>query len=328
MVAIKATEGTGYIDPTFYNHRQGALSAGVETILYYHFARPDLNGAVAEADWLAHIVGPIRANDRVILDYEKEVPQATTSWAVEWLARAEQYYPGKIVFYSYEAYISERLQDPRLPKYPLWLADYTYNSANRPACPLPWKNYDYLQYTDRATGIPGVPGTVDANVSLTISTPTPPKEEGMILHDTDQFFKDHFTRIAPDHIHCKNGQDIAHGMLTFYMQTGGTLRLPLSHEIALDQAKYPGVVLQIFEGGIAVYDEKRTFDNPPVPGPCYLLKLDGGVGQSIIAKSLTDALQAQVVDLQKQLAALQSTPEAMQLQHLQSIISQIKTLAS
>src|SRR5439155_21218837 len=53
FVVMKATEGTGYVDPTYSSNRQGALAAGL-VVTAYHFARPDLHpaqaGAMAEAD--------------------------------------------------------------------------------------------------------------------------------------------------------------------------------------------------------------------------------------------------------------------------------------
>jgi GH25 family lysozyme M1 (1,4-beta-N-acetylmuramidase) len=165
-VAIKVTEGTGYTDPRFEENRAGAIAAGIDHILYYHFARPDLNFASTEADWMNSVLTSIRLQDAIMLDYEQNAPQSTSEWAYEWLSRMEQLYPGKkIVLYSYDSFIRARLQDSRLTKWPLYLANYTYNPSARPACPAPWKAYDYLQYTDKAT-IPGIAGVVDADIYL------------------------------------------------------------------------------------------------------------------------------------------------------------------
>jgi GH25 family lysozyme M1 (1,4-beta-N-acetylmuramidase) len=175
-IALKSSEGTSYIDPTFATNRANAKAAGVTDIWHYHFARPDLNNdPVKEAQFQARTVGEIGANDLVILDLEVNDARATAEWAYQFLAQQERSYPGQVGIYASSAYIQQRLQsDSRLSQYHLWLANWTYNPASRPACPLPWKNYIALQYTDRATGIPGIAGSVDADVFLGESSMTIP----------------------------------------------------------------------------------------------------------------------------------------------------------
>jgi hypothetical protein len=58
------------------------------------------------------------------------------------------------------------LQDNRLANYPLTLANWQYTPTERPPSPSPWPAYTYLQYSDRATSIPGIAGAVDANIYL------------------------------------------------------------------------------------------------------------------------------------------------------------------
>ena len=165
-IAMKATEGVGYIDPRFESYRAGALAAGIDCAIYYHFARADLgNSAQAEADWLHRIVGSIRPRDMIMLDFELTKPQCTAQWALAWLARQEQNYGGKLpTIYSYDAYVRGRLQDARLARFPLILANWQFHPQERPPCPPPWKEYMAVQYTDKAMNIPGIPGPVDANV--------------------------------------------------------------------------------------------------------------------------------------------------------------------
>ena len=168
VVAMKSSEGIGFADPTFSAHRAGAIAAGVDIVLYYHFARPDLgNSPEFEADYQHSVVGAIRDTDLMILDYEVNDARATADWAARWLTQQHQNYRGKLPgIYAATAYIHERLQDTRLAMYPLWLAQWTFDVAMRPQCPPPWRNYTALQYTDRAANVPGVPGTVDANIYL------------------------------------------------------------------------------------------------------------------------------------------------------------------
>lgn len=167
VIALKSSEGIGYTDPTFVSHRSGALAAGISTILYYHFARPDTgNDPVNEANWQYQVVGAIRAQDLIVLDFEVEDAKATAEWAYQFLLQQQRNYGKLPALYSSDAYIRERLQDSRLAAYPLWLADWTFDAAARPACPPPWAHYIGLQYTDRAISIPGIAGPVDADVFL------------------------------------------------------------------------------------------------------------------------------------------------------------------
>src|SRR5579884_1492601 len=85
-VAMKSSEGTGFIDPSFAVNRAKALEAGIDEIYYYHFARPDLgNNPVDEANFMQSVVGAIRPQDMIILDYEVQSPLATARWALAWL---------------------------------------------------------------------------------------------------------------------------------------------------------------------------------------------------------------------------------------------------
>lgn len=186
-IAMKTTEGIGFTDPSFASNRAKALAAGIDCILYYHFSRPDLsNTSVAEADYAHSVVGGIRTTDYIVLDYEVNTPLATADWAYGWLARQEQNYGGKLpAIYASSSYISTHLQDSRLPRYPLWLANWTFDPTARPASPAPWASYTWLQFSDAMTGIPGLSGKVDCNIDLGGSSmntvPTGWKDNGSVL---------------------------------------------------------------------------------------------------------------------------------------------------
>lgn len=166
-VSLRSSYGTGYTDQHFAAYRQGALDAGVDVIIFYHYAYPQFNSPEAEADYQHQIVGEIRPNDVLMLDYEENVSQATADWAYLWLARQEQNYGGKKpTIYASDSYIRQRLQDNRLARYPLTLANWQFTPTERPACPPPWSTYTYLQYTDKATSIPGISAAVDADIYL------------------------------------------------------------------------------------------------------------------------------------------------------------------
>lgn len=164
LVAIKATEGVGYTDPEYTSYRTGAINAGL-SIIYYHFARPDLgNSAVDEANWLHSVVGQIREQDMIMLDCEVNA-SGIAAWALAWLAQIKSLYGFAPTIYASTSYIQAHLQDSALAAYPLTLANWTYDASARPACPLPWFSYKYLQYSDRGT-VPGISGAVDVDVFL------------------------------------------------------------------------------------------------------------------------------------------------------------------
>lgn len=164
MVAMKATEGTGFTDPRYRANRTGAEAVGLR-IVHYHFARPDLNGAQAEATWFFQVVGNV-GDGLIMLDYEQNTPAATAEWAYEWLSKAAQLFGQTPTIYASTSFVQTHLQgEPRLSQFPLILANWTYDPAARPACPTPWTSYLAIQYTDKAS-VPGISGAVDANVWL------------------------------------------------------------------------------------------------------------------------------------------------------------------
>ncbi|HET8910761.1 MAG TPA: glycoside hydrolase family 25 protein, partial [Ktedonobacteraceae bacterium] len=166
-VSMRSSYGNGFTDQHFLAYREGALNAGIDVIIFYHYAYPQYNSAASEAAYQHQVVGKIRPNDVIMLDIEESVPQATASWAYNWLAQQEQNYGGqKPTLYASDSYIRERMQDNRLASYPLTLANWQFTPTEHPPCPPPWSKYTYLQYTDRASMIPGIAGTVDANLYL------------------------------------------------------------------------------------------------------------------------------------------------------------------
>jgi lysozyme len=313
---IKATEGTGYVDPLFEANRRGALAAGIEMIIYYGYARPQWNAPKAEADWLAKVVGRLRDSDDLMLDYEEKVREATADWSYKWLAKQESNY-GKIpIIYSYDAYIRQRLQDKRLAKYRLVLAKWSFHPTDRPPCPPPWSKYEFLQYSDKAI-IPGIAGPVDADiylggeveVSITIHTPGVGSE---------------FDEIDAQHWRSKrSGKIIQHAMLADYKQYGNADKCGLTflgHPMSEEIYYAPGKVKQHFQFGVRGWEEGKG---------CYSLPLydPNSPGQdpriAPLQKQVSD-LQAQIKQLQEQ--PVQSPEIEQQISDLQSLVNHYQGL--
>ncbi|SRR6266550_488093 len=334
-VAIKSSEGTGFTDPLFHTNRAKALAAGINEIYYYHFGRPDLgNSADAEANWQRSVVGNVRPNDRIILDLEVNAVQATGAWAYAWLAQQESNYSGNLPgIYASSAYILARLQDTRLKKYRLWVANWQFTPDERPPVPAPWSQYDFVQYTDKAS-IPGIPGVVDANIFLG-KEPSP--EETIVTIDlTNGTVASHFE--GSDTIwKCKgNGFLVGFAILNFYRSFGGRglcglefLGLPTSNETSVPNR--PGVVYQRFERGVVCYDPNlpHTIDNPPgaEKDNVYLLHIDEGLGMDIRVAQLAvenAGLTNQISTLQGEITALKALLASSNLGKIGALTKQIQ----
>lgn len=125
----------------------------------------------------------------------------------------------------------------------------------------------------------------------------------------------------------RSGYGVSHGILNYYRANNGILNLGVPRSDETSQMS--GVAIQMFERGIVCYDPAHILDRPPGSGDVYLLHIDGGLGQQMIAQPLTGALQAQIVSLKAQLA--QAQPAAVdalqgQIATLKARLTQIATL--
>lgn len=313
-VAIRSSYGYGYVDQHYQQYRTDALAAGIDEIIFYHYCYPEYNRPEVEADWQRRVIGSIRPADKIMLDDEENNLASNPQWAYDWLSRQKAAYQrpaADIWIYASADYIAHHLQDPRLRPYTLVEAIWQYSADETPPIPAPWRSYGALQYTDRATGIPGLPGVaVDANVVIEGDMP--------LLQLSDPMGK-HFVEVAPGRWHCQNtGVYLANAHLDFYRQAGGVFRLPLTEEIYLAALK--GTAIVVYEGAVAIYDPNNvTGQRPAGAGPVFLMKLnDGGVGQQIIAKPLLADLNAQITQLKADIAA---APDAAHVSGLEKQVA-------
>lgn len=178
-----------------------------------------------------------------------------------------------------------------------------------------WQTYawSYEQWEPRAhirqyqNGVNLAGHEVDYNESMAADFGQWGTGETEMLQLSDPMGKYFTSNAAGDRWHCaKTGQDLAYALLNFYRQCNGVFGLPITGELYL--AQYPGTAIQVCERAIPVYDPDRKIDNPPGAGSCYLLHIDSGVGQQLIAKPLLVALQSQVVSLTSELNTLKAQP--------------------
>jgi lysozyme len=157
-VIQKATQGLGFVDPTFATNRQKAQAAG---LLFgaYHFGT-GVGGGVAQANYFLATVADV-PHTLLALDLEANPVGPTMSLDdarafVTQVNAATGRYPG---LYS-GSYIKEELgngSDPVLKQCWFWLAQYD----PIPVVPVNWPTWTMWQYTDGAFGpephqVPGV----------------------------------------------------------------------------------------------------------------------------------------------------------------------------
>lgn len=153
---IKATEGTGLVDPRFHENWAAAKAAGLLRGAY-HFFHPSAD-PVAQAELFKSTVGGFLPGDLPpMLDWEQH--EGTPEMEVQNGLVFIQALGISPLLYSYESYFPELGSPQVLAQYPLWLANLNPN----PRVPAPWTKYTFLQYSDTGS-VPGIPDAVDLDL--------------------------------------------------------------------------------------------------------------------------------------------------------------------
>ncbi|WKE64262.1 glycoside hydrolase family 25 protein [Gallaecimonas kandeliae] len=156
----KATQGATYQDPTFREHREMALAAGLK-VGAYHFGTA--GDPIAQAESLLAVAGK---DSLLVLDFEgnpqgRDMSLEEAEHFVSHIQAVTGRYPG---FYSghsiKEALAQAGITSPDqtvLSKCWLWLAQY----SQAPLIPKAWESWTLWQYTDGAYGpephqVPGI----------------------------------------------------------------------------------------------------------------------------------------------------------------------------
>ena len=161
---IKATEGTGYVNPYFAQDWKGSKAAGVLRGAY-HFFHPETD-PVAQAKHFVSTVGPLGYDDLpsvIDLEITGGVGAGTiASRTKTFLKEVEDATGKRPILYTYVSFWASTLGNPAgFEGYPLWIANYGVNCPNVPG---DWKEWPFWQYTSSG-GISGVNGgNVDHNV--------------------------------------------------------------------------------------------------------------------------------------------------------------------
>lgn len=200
FLIIKATEGTGYVDPSCDKHYQRAKSKG-KLLGVYHFARPDLNkntaGAKAEAAYFVNNCKGYIKQAILVLDWEQPGTTGQVSWAKAWLDEVYRLTGVRPLIYMSASVVNGNNWSSISGNYGLWIAGYpnAYNVKNPPtptAGAMPykigsWKFWAIWQYSSGAGTLDYDIANMDANgwkayagvktTTTTATTPTPAKTE-------------------------------------------------------------------------------------------------------------------------------------------------------
>ena len=158
-VIYKATEGTGYTDPTYVQQQKGAKALGLKWGAY-HFANS--SDATQQANNFLKFAFP-DSDELFCLDWEDNGGDTMSlEQARQWIqiVEAELGRPGECVIYSGNT-AKEALgnkNDPFFGSRRLWLAQY----GPTPVCQKSWASYWLWQYSETGS-IPGINGDCDVN---------------------------------------------------------------------------------------------------------------------------------------------------------------------
>lgn len=147
IIAVKCTEGTGYLSPAFAEDWENVRHAGKKRMAY-HFFHPSISAIAQVRFFLDNVKGvSLLDGDTLALDHEStdgmEAP-AVAAAAVNFRAALEKETKCKLIIYTFRNFAwtgnCEGLGDS-----PLWIADPSH-PAGHPEVPLPWHRWDFHQY--------------------------------------------------------------------------------------------------------------------------------------------------------------------------------------
>ena len=198
FVFQKATEGINYVDPTAAGNTAGAAAAGL-LVGVYHFAHPDTNSAVAEANWFVQNASSYASTGdlRPVLDLEDGATlsaAALSQWVNDYCTTVRNALGVDPVIYCNTNYATNEV-DASVTSHDLWIANWSTaygdpNTTGSPPCGA-WgaNNWDFWQYSSTGS-VSGISGAVDLDVyqgdraaleaNFVIGNTPPPPDPGTI----------------------------------------------------------------------------------------------------------------------------------------------------
>ena len=168
FIIMKATEGTGYVDPMFATNYAGAKAAGLR-VTAYHFAAPDKTPgeAVAEANHFVDVAGLVDGDLVPALDLEvtgSMGPAALTAWVKAFLDQVTVRLGQQPMIYVSPSFWSTKVANTTAfaaAGYKmLWIAHWGVSSPTVPAQNWGGNSWTFWQYSN-CGHVPGISGCVD-----------------------------------------------------------------------------------------------------------------------------------------------------------------------
>ena len=167
---VKATEGTGYINPYCDKHVQQALNLG-KKVGFYHYAQNGQYTARQEAKFFINNCKGYLGKGIPVLDWEEATHDV--QWALEWLQTVERETGIKPMIYMSESVVNAYdWSSVANAGYGLWVAKYrdydpdlNYDMTNAGTEPSVkhWPFYAMWQFTSSGR-LDGYSGSLDCNV--------------------------------------------------------------------------------------------------------------------------------------------------------------------
>ena len=161
---IKSSEGMS-VDRTCDTHYQNAKNNGILRGVY-HFARPDLNDPIAEADyWVNNIEGYIH-DALLVLDWERN--ESNVTWAKFFLDRVYARTGVRPIIYMNVSAANGANWNSVIKDYALWCAGYPGNTNYNEQMRFPYSlnyNWNVIIWQFSSSGTVGGKRPVDLNIA-------------------------------------------------------------------------------------------------------------------------------------------------------------------
>jgi lysozyme len=164
FVFVKATGGITYTDPMFHTNWHALRSQNMARGAYHFFYAAD--DGKAQAENFLKALGELKPTDLPpVLDVEiadHTDAKALLEGVLTWLETVEEETNRRPIIYTGVSFGQQFLTDPKLAKYPLWIADY---GKKIEAIPAPWKDtsWSFWQHSQSGQSV-GIKGLVDLDV--------------------------------------------------------------------------------------------------------------------------------------------------------------------
>ena len=185
---IRASEGSGYVDPDAIRNYNGAKEAGIKVGFYHYLTATTVSEAIEQANFFVSVIQNLNVDCRLAMDFENfqgldtyEINQISQAF----LEEVERVSGKKTIIYSDAYNAAYTFSEELASEYPIWVADYYVSEPGNGN----WIAWDGFQYTDEGK-ISGIEDYVDrdyftSGVLLADTSPIPESTTGNTLTTTE-----------------------------------------------------------------------------------------------------------------------------------------------